>query len=106
MPQIKIEVTARRKRILEALCLKHECTLESLFEGKMLDLEINAGGIDVLESPEDQDAAVVRLERKANKIDTDRKATREAEEAARLAAESAQTAETTITQPIAEQDEK
>ena len=103
MPQIKIEVSARRKRILEALCLKQECTLEDLLEGKMLDLEINAAGIDVLDTAEDQDAAVVRLERKATKIDTDRKAER-AEREARIAAENA-AAEAAI-KPINEQDEK
>ena len=73
MPQIKIEVTARRKRVIEAICLKHDCTLEALFEGKMLDLECNAAGIDLTDSDEEQEASVQKLERKATTVDADRK---------------------------------
>lgn len=76
MAQIKIEVTNRRKRILEALCLKCNCTLEALFEGKMVDLECNAAGIDLMDSDEDQEASVVKLERKAKNVDAGRKATK------------------------------
>lgn len=82
MPQIKLEVTARRKRILEALCTKNDCPMEALFEGKMIDLECNAAGLDLSESAEDQEAAVDRLERKANRIKTEREARIAAEAAA------------------------
>ena len=57
MPQIKLEVTARRKRLLDALCLRQDCSMESLFEGKMIDLEVNAAGLDLTDTPEDQEAA-------------------------------------------------
>lgn len=67
MAQIKLEVTARRKRILEALCIKHDCTVEQLLEGKFVDLECNAAGLDLSESDEDQDAAVTKFENKAAK---------------------------------------
>lgn len=69
MAQIKLEVTARRKRILEALCLKQGVTLEALFEGKMIDLECNAAGLDLTDSDEDQEAHVQKLERKAKATD-------------------------------------
>lgn len=74
MAQIKIEVSTRRKRILDALCLKQGVSLETLFEGKMLDLEMNAAGLDITESEEDQETHVVKLERKAKAADTERKA--------------------------------
>jgi len=74
MPQIKIEVTARRKRIFEALCLKNDCNMEALFEGKMIDLEVNAAGLDLNDTPEDQEDAVARLERKAARAQAEREA--------------------------------
>ena len=74
MPQIKIEVTARRKRILEALCLRQDCSMEALFEGKMIDLEVNAAGLDLTDTPEDQEDAVARLERKAAREQAEREA--------------------------------
>lgn len=82
MAQIKIEVTSRRKRILEALCLKQGVTMEALFEGKMLDLEMNAAGLDITESDEDQEAHVASFERKATRADTERKAAKAAQTAA------------------------
>lgn len=74
MAQIKIEVTPRRKRVLEALCLKQGVTLEALLEGKMLDLEMNTAGLDTSDYDEDQEAHVVKLERKAKALDVERKA--------------------------------
>lgn len=93
MPQIKIEVTARRKRIFEALCLKNDCDMEALFEGKMIDLEVNAAGLDLTDTPEDQEAAVVKLERKAASA----KADRDAERAKREAEAEAAAQQTTTT---------
>ena len=82
MPQITLEVPALRKRILEALCSQDACPMETLFEGKMIDLECNAAGLDLSESAEDQEAAVDRLERKSNRIKTEREARIAAEAAA------------------------
>lgn len=78
MPQIKLEVTARRKRILDALCLKNNCSIEQLLEGKFVDLECNCAGLDLSESAEDQEAAVVKFENKAAKIKAVRDASLEA----------------------------
>ena len=39
--------------------------MEALFEGKMIDLEVNAAGLDLTDTPEDQEDAAARLERKA-----------------------------------------
>ena len=90
LEEIKLKVTARRKRIIKALCLKNDCDMEALFEGKMIDLEVNAAGLDLTDTPEDQEAAVVKLERKAASAKADRdaeRAKREAEADAEAAAQ-------------------
>lgn len=82
MAQITLKVTSRRKRIFEALCLRQGVEMEALFEGKMIDLECNAAGLDMTDSDEDQEAHVQKLERKAKATDEARKAAKAAEEAA------------------------
>lgn len=74
LEEIKLKVTARRKRIMKALCLKNDCDMEALFEGKMIDLEVNAAGLDLTDTTEDQEAAVARLERKAARAQAEREA--------------------------------
>lgn len=93
LEEIKLKVTARRKRIMKALCLKNDCDMEALFEGKMIDLEVNAAGLDLTDTPDDQEAAVVKLERKAASA----KADRDAERAKREAEAEAAAQQTTTT---------
>lgn len=45
MPKITIDITARRKRILEALAEDRDCTVDQLFEPYLRDLVENAAGI-------------------------------------------------------------
>lgn len=45
MPKITLDITARRKRILEALAEDRDCTLDQLMEPYLRDMEENAAGI-------------------------------------------------------------
>ena len=45
MPKITIDITARRKRILEAMAEGRGITLDQLMEPYLRDLEENAAGI-------------------------------------------------------------
>lgn len=45
MPKITLDITARRKRIIEALAEDRNCTVDQLLEPYLRDLEENAAGI-------------------------------------------------------------
>ena len=72
MSQIVIEVTEQRKRVFDALCLKNDITIEQMFENHLACVENREGGLDPTDLPEDQEAAVKRIEAKALKAKAER----------------------------------
>lgn len=74
MAQIIIEVTDQRKRVFDALCVKNNQTIEQMYEAHMSCVEQREGQIDPSDTPEDQEASVVRLEAKAARLLSEREA--------------------------------
>ena len=46
MAKITLDITARRKRILEAMCEDRDVTMDQLFEPALRDLVENAAGVN------------------------------------------------------------